>query len=293
MNTKLLVFALALVATPAAAQETETSGVPFAAVFAEPGVPEFGPVKRMALEDPLIARIALPDTSQALSVVWGLRNGEPIFLIVQQAPDESSYSRFGGLTPGSSFVEASVDLELTPGTTDRTPLEVRVLPEHKLVLYRWPLSEAASAGGMPTAAPNPFGIGRVPPDLVVKRLDGRPLRLSDYRGRVVVLNWWSVTCAPCIEEMPGLNGLVDEFGDQAAFVAVGWDSASEVESLLDRLEFGYEHTVGDGEATALFGEAFPRHVVLDREGRVVFDKIGGSADVAAELSPAIVTALGI
>jgi thiol-disulfide isomerase/thioredoxin len=281
-----------LLAVASAAAQPSGDGIPFAAVFAEATVPAFGPVERMGLEDVRTARIPLPDTSQTLSVVWGTRYGGPDYLVLHQTPTSTSFIRFGGIGAGSDEAKMTVDLELTPGATDRTPLEVRVLRDSNLVLYWWPLSQTSAAGGRPTARPNPLALGQVAPDLVVETLGGETVRLSDYRGRVVVLNWWSVTCSPCIEELPALNGLAEAFGDRAAFVAVAWDSVPEVEALLGRFAFDYRQTVGDADATSLFGEAFPRHVVLDAEGRVVFDQIGGSADVAETLRPGIEAALG-
>lgn len=56
-------------------------------------------------------------------------------------------------------------------------------------------------------SPDYAGRNRTAPDFELPTLDGRKVRLSDYRGKVVVINFWSKTCKPCIDEMPSLNDL--------------------------------------------------------------------------------------
>lgn len=56
-------------------------------------------------------------------------------------------------------------------------------------------------------SPDYAGRNRLAPDFELKDLDGRPVRLADYRGKVVILNFWTKTCRPCLEEMPSLGEL--------------------------------------------------------------------------------------
>ncbi|PAP75263.1 TlpA family protein disulfide reductase [Rubrivirga marina] len=281
---RALALLAVLVSLPLAAQE---AGVPFAAAYGAPGVPDFPPLAR-GLTNPSMVTVPVPDTSQTIQIAWGEREGERVAVVFHRWSDGVSFTPFPVNPDG--VAAQTVDLKLTPGSETATPLEVRVIPEHGLALYRWTLSEATAAGGVPTAAPNPLALGTTPA-LTVRHLDGTEARLADYRGQVVVLNWWSVTCSPCVAEMPGLNRLVEAYGDRATFLAVSWDTAEDVDRLLARFPFDYTQTLGDDTATALFGEAFPRHVVLDREGRVVFDTSGGSEGTGDELAPEIEAAL--
>ena len=285
---KLCLAAFVLIATPALAQSAADAETPFAASFAEPGLPPLAVFANANGAGAFTASVPLPVEGQSLFVYW--REGNAPSLLHAHR-DGSSVSAFGRAAPGSP-VGGDFDLNLTPGATDQTPLEVLVYPDHGLVLYRWPGSDSVAPGGVPTAELNPLALGSHFPDLVLTGLDGRPVRLGDYRGRPVVLNWWSGTCTWCVVELPGLNSLVERYGDRVAFVAVGWDPAAEVEAFLAARPFAYEQTLGDERATALFEEVFPRHVVLDADGRVVYDKVGGSAEVADELAPVIEGALG-
>src|SRR5688572_21007234 len=57
------------------------------------------------------------------------------------------------------------------------------------------------------------------PDLVMKDLDGQELALTDFRGRIVFLNFGAPWCIPCILEMPGINKLHSIFGTRIAFLS--------------------------------------------------------------------------
>lgn len=129
------------------------------------------------------------------------------------------------------------------------------------------------------------------PDIALTSLDGTPMRVSELRGRVVVLNWWNDNCPPCYMEMPGLSELADTYAgdDRVAFVAIARNTTDELAAALDGRTFTYRQTVAadSAAAEALMGEGFPRHVVLDAQGRVVFDMLGGSPRIHEMLGPMI------
>jgi peroxiredoxin len=79
-----------------------------------------------------------------------------------------------------------------------------------------------------------MGDDRLAPDFSLQRRDGSAWRLSEHRGRVLVLNFWTVTCGPCVEEMPTLEDLarVVENRDDIELVTISvdrdWDTVSTV-----------------------------------------------------------------
>lgn len=76
--------------------------------------------------------------------------------------------------------------------------------------------------------PGVVNIGQQAPDFSLKDEDGKPVRLSDYRGKLVFLNFWATWCIPCIEEMPEMETLKNTYKDRkfqmlAVSVATDWD----------------------------------------------------------------------
>jgi peroxiredoxin len=78
-------------------------------------------------------------------------------------------------------------------------------------------------------SPDYAGRNRTAPDFELPTIDGNKVRLSDYRGKVVILNFWSKTCKPCIEEMPSLNdlGTILRERDDIVLLTVTTDESSE------------------------------------------------------------------
>ena len=91
---------------------------------------------------------------------------------------------------------------------------------------------AAAEAPIETAAPQPL------PPLTFQTLDGQEATLADFAGKVVVLNLWATWCAPCREEMPGLDRLQAQFADRDVVVlALSVDRAGpeRVKQFLDEI----------------------------------------------------------
>lgn len=120
---------------------------------------------------------------------------------------------------------------------------------------------------------------RVVPDLVAKGMDGKEIRLASLRGKVVVLNFWAIGCAPCVVEMPGLNSLVGKYrGKDVVFLAPTPDNRKDLKRFLSRKPFEYV-VIPEGDALIRsFGvSAYPTHVIVDAEGSIAATFTGGSA----------------
>lgn len=124
---------------------------------------------------------------------------------------------------------------------------------------------------------------RTPPALTFSELDGTPRTLADFRGRIVLVNFWATWCAPCIEEMPALDRLQETLGGQDFTVlALSTDrqGRSLVEPFLGKLGLRKLSTHLDpkGEAMRALGiRGLPTTILFDREGREVGRLEGAAA----------------
>ncbi len=124
-------------------------------------------------------------------------------------------------------------------------------------------------------------VGKLTADFELPGLDGRTVKLSDYRGKVVVLNFWATWCPPCVEEMPSLNRFQEVFA--ARGVAVLAVSVDDDEEALRRfvadhqLKMTIARDPGRKASTLYQTYKYPESYILDRQGRLV-EKMVGPAD---------------
>ncbi|MFQ5699793.1 MAG: TlpA family protein disulfide reductase [Myxococcota bacterium] len=128
-------------------------------------------------------------------------------------------------------------------------------------------TEAETASASSVAEPTPAS----PFDLA--RLGGGRVRLEDYRGKYLLLDFWATWCPPCILEIPELNAFYDRFRGQGVEVLAIDIDAPEVKDLAgfvrDR-KMEYPIALGDDEvARAYRAMAFPFHVLVGPEGHVL------------------------
>jgi len=124
--------------------------------------------------------------------------------------------------------------------------------------------------------------GDIAPDFSLKTKEGRKISLSQYRGKVVILNFWATWCTPCISEIPSLNKLRGALKDENfEIIAVSLDSSwSDVDELFTQLGIPKFTVVLDenGGATAQFGtRLIPESFIIDQKG-VIIKKIIGAID---------------
>ena len=120
--------------------------------------------------------------------------------------------------------------------------------------------------------------GRVSaPDFTLKTLDGKTLRLSDYRGQVVVLNFWATWCPPCREEIPDFIALYRAYKDaKVAVIGIALnDEADNLRSFSEKFGIPYPIVMGNEEVLAVFSQVEGVPSVLRRGSNEVTMGNGG------------------
>jgi peroxiredoxin len=164
--------------------------------------------------------------------------------------------------------------------------------EDGIVSIRWIVAGAAAAAlafavvGWPTGSGS-LENGSCPPDardapldFVVKDMNGVDVRFADYRGKVVLLNFWATWCGPCKIEIPGFVELQDEYRDQGLAI-LGFsvdDSPERLQAFAREFAMNYPVLVGDGrdDVSDAFGPfwGIPATVIIDRNGKVCKTHMG-------------------
>lgn len=117
------------------------------------------------------------------------------------------------------------------------------------------------------------------PDFNVVTLDGKKLKLSDLRGKTVLINFWATWCGPCIAEIPDLIALQEELGPEK-FVVVGlsMDLIEEdiVQEFVQSMEINYPIAIDEGAIAQEYGGIFslPTTIVIDKTGKIKQRTIG-------------------
>lgn len=115
------------------------------------------------------------------------------------------------------------------------------------------------------------------PDFTLPRANGSPLRLSDLRGRAVFLNFWATWCTFCIEEMPAMQRIADQYGDDLVVLGVNaGNSVQDGSGFAARVGAKYE-LVYDTSQEVVRGyrvRAMPTSYFITADGKIVDAQFG-------------------
>lgn len=122
------------------------------------------------------------------------------------------------------------------------------------------------------------------PEFVRADLSGSKIDLKEYRGKVVLLNFWATWCAPCQVELPKFDGWQKNYGAQGLQVlAVSMDdNESPVRRTMHRMRLDFPVVMGDAQLGEAYGGVLglPVTYLIDREGRIVAE-FKGATDLSA------------
>jgi thiol-disulfide isomerase/thioredoxin len=170
----------------------------------------------------------------------------------------------------------------------------------QLAFQRWKLQNAPEpkvaqddAGGTPGRTPGTESalVGKPAPDFELDLMGGGKFRASASRGRILLLDFWATWCGPCIQAMPQVERIAQEFRDRGVqLVAVNLQEAPErIVAMLERHKLTPTVALDrDGAVAEKYGaNAIPQTVIIDREGNVVRLFVGGGPHLGDQLKDAL------
>lgn len=139
-----------------------------------------------------------------------------------------------------------------------------------------------------SAAIPPEGLARLQ-NLSIADVEGETHALAQWRGKLLVVNFWATWCPPCRVEMPGFSNLQKKYEAKGVqFVGIGIDSPSAIKEFALQNPVGYPLLLGGSESMDLMrtlgnpNAALPYTLVLDADGRPVFAKLGMVDELSLE-----------
>lgn len=133
---------------------------------------------------------------------------------------------------------------------------------------------ACSSGPTPHASKK-ISDAKLAPNFTLKNAEGKDVSLSDFRGKVVVLNFWATWCGPCQIEIPWFIQFEQKYrskGLEIVGVSMDEDGWKVIKPFVREHHVNYPILLGDETVATLYGglDALPTTYILDRQGRIAY-----------------------
>lgn len=116
------------------------------------------------------------------------------------------------------------------------------------------------------------------PDFELKDINGATFRLSDYSGKVIILNFFATWCRPCLIEMPDFNEIEREYKNEIKVIAinVGRENPGRVRDFAESKKLKFTIAMDNGTVSRIYGpiRAIPVTVIIDKNFRIAKRYIG-------------------
>src|ERR1700676_2944517 len=196
---------------------------------------------------------------------------------------------------GASLSPSVVDggVSATPGSGGkRNPLALVVVAVVAAAMLYFGFHMARRSG----PAPPPITKSGPAPDFTLQSLDGNSMRLSDFRGKAVLLNFWATWCGPCKIEMPWFIELQKQYqaqGLQIVGVAMDDSSKEDIAKFAQEMGVNYPVLIGKEAVGDAYGgvPALPESFFIGRDGKIVDKIIGlkGKSEIEDSIKKALNT----
>ena len=174
----------------------------------------------------------------------------------------------------------------TPGKEDKPPAPKVTASSPAPAPAAAPSSSAAKVAALPKLGPAPAW--------KLQDMNGQPVSLDQFKGKVVVLDFWATWCGPCRMEIPGYTELTRKYGKDGLVIigaSVDQGGPEVVKPFAEKMGINYPLVMADEATAAAYGatEAIPTTILIDRNGQVRHRKVG--AEETAEYEKTILAVL--
>jgi len=113
-------------------------------------------------------------------------------------------------------------------------------------------------------------------DFTLMDLGGNEISLSDFNGKILILNFWTTWCPPCREEIPNFVEVYNEYGSKdVQFIGVSNEDISTLRSFVEDYNISYPILIDNANVMEKWEiRAIPTTFVFDREGHIIFKNVG-------------------
>lgn len=116
-------------------------------------------------------------------------------------------------------------------------------------------------------------------DFKLKTLEGKEVKLSDFRGKVVIVDFWATWCPPCRKGIPDLISLQEEFKKDLVVIGISLDQQNTIKDLkpfIENFKINYPVVLGDAKVVNDYGgiNAIPTSFIIDQKGNIVDMHVG-------------------
>lgn len=120
-----------------------------------------------------------------------------------------------------------------------------------------------------------------------KTLDGKVVKLADYKGKVLILDFWETWCGPCLRFMPTLDKISKDYAKDFQVLAIspGWsDELADVKAFSEKNKYNFTHLFAPELAKELKITGIPYKVYISADGKVIKAQMGISGNPATDYS---------
>ena len=125
--------------------------------------------------------------------------------------------------------------------------------------------------------------GNAAPDFKLYNLKGETTTLTSYANKVVVIKMWFTTCAPCIQEIPSVNKVVEKYKSRndIVFIAPSPNDKKTLKKFLRKVDFNYNVMSGSYDMLKIYNPVrlYPSHVIINKKGIISFVLEGSSEKI--------------